>query len=141
MAAILDPNRFPAGPRRPQLQLVPAHGGRPVPAPVALAEELGIRASHVVAALAALVLALALSFAVGRGALGALVPEPSAAAPAAAGASAAGAATVEVQAGDTLWSIAQRLQPTGDVRPLVDQLIALNGDAPLQPGSSIVVPG
>lgn len=140
MAAILDPNRFPAGPRRPQLQLVPAHGGRPVPAPIALADELGIRAVHVVAALATLVLALALSFAVGRGALGSLVPEPAASAPSA-GAPSASAATVEVQAGDTLWSIAQRLQPSGDVRPLVDQLIALNGTAPLQPGATVVIPG
>jgi Tfp pilus assembly protein FimV len=45
-----------------------------------------------------------------------------------------------VQSGDTLWSIARRLQPRGDVRPLVDALVRLNGGAALEVGQHIVVP-
>lgn len=40
-----------------------------------------------------------------------------------------------VEPGDSLWSIASRLQPTGDVRPLVDELVARNG------GETTLVPG
>jgi hypothetical protein len=46
-----------------------------------------------------------------------------------------------VQAGDTLWSIALRVAPGRDPRPLVDQLIAdnhLQGD--LQVGQAIYLP-
>ena len=42
-----------------------------------------------------------------------------------------------VQTGDTLWSIAHRLQPTGDVRPLVDRLAAAHGHGPLRPGERL----
>ena len=42
-----------------------------------------------------------------------------------------------VQRGDTLWSIARRLQPAGDVRPLVDRLAAAHGRGPLQPGERL----
>ena len=42
-----------------------------------------------------------------------------------------------VQQGDTLWSIAHRLQPTGDVRPLVDRLAAAHGHGPLRPGERL----
>ena len=45
-----------------------------------------------------------------------------------------------VQPGDTLWSIARDIQPTGDVRPLVDQLLASRGGRPLQAGEEITVP-
>ena len=44
-----------------------------------------------------------------------------------------------VQQGDTLWSIAHRLQPTGDVRPLVDRLAAAHGHGPLRPGERLPV--
>ena len=37
-----------------------------------------------------------------------------------------------VQPGDTLWSIARRLQPEGDVRALVHQLVAANDGAELE---------
>ena len=40
------------------------------------------------------------------------------------------AATVVVQPGDTLWSIAADVAPDADVRITVDQLIALNGAQP-----------
>lgn len=45
-----------------------------------------------------------------------------------------------VQDGETLWSIAVELQPSGDPRPLVDRLVHLNGGSQLLAGVSIVVP-
>ena len=45
-----------------------------------------------------------------------------------------------VQPGDTLWSIARRLQPEGDVRALVHQLVAANGGAELHVGQRLVLP-
>ena len=44
-----------------------------------------------------------------------------------------------VQPGDTLWSIARRLQPEGDVRPLVDQLVDLNGGTDLAVGARLPI--
>jgi len=46
-----------------------------------------------------------------------------------------------VQPGDTLWSIARRLQPEGDLRPLVDQLARRHGGSALQPGDRIDLDG
>lgn len=43
--------------------------------------------------------------------------------------------------GDTLWSIARRAQPTGDIRPLVDAMAAQRRGRPLQVGERIEVPG
>ena len=45
-----------------------------------------------------------------------------------------------VQPGDTLWSIARRLQPEGDLRPLVDQLVDLNGGTDLAVGQRLPIP-
>lgn len=45
-----------------------------------------------------------------------------------------------VQPGDTLWSIAREIQPAGDVRPLVDQLLGSRSGRPLQVGEEITVP-
>ena len=45
-----------------------------------------------------------------------------------------------VQPGDTLWAVARRMQPTGDLRPLVDQLVALNGGTALEVGQVLVIP-
>ena len=42
-----------------------------------------------------------------------------------------------VQPGDTLWSIAQKLDPTGDPRETVDRLVDLNGGSALQPGQRL----
>lgn len=131
MAAILEPQRFPrpTAPARPDLRLIP--GGRsPRPAatrPVPAA---------VIAGLLLVVLLVAGTIAVGRGALAGLAPAPvSAGAPAA-----TGGRTVVVAPGDTLWSIARRLQPTGDVRPLVDRLAAANGGPAIAAGDRLVVP-
>lgn len=62
--------------------------------------------------------------------------------PAGAGASTSPApAVVVVQPGDTLWAIARRMQPTGDVRHLVDQLADRNGGAGLVAGQTLDVSG
>jgi LysM repeat protein len=62
------------------------------------------------------------------------------AAAAPAGSPAAASAYV-VQPGDTLWSIARRLQPSGDVRSLVDALAARTGSASLQAGQRLSLDG
>jgi Tfp pilus assembly protein FimV len=49
--------------------------------------------------------------------------------------------TVVVRPGDTLWSIATRLAPDDDPRPLVDALTDARGTTALQPGERIRVPG
>lgn len=46
---------------------------------------------------------------------------------------------VVVQSGDTLTSIAHRVQPKGDVSALVDRLARSHGPAPLRPGERLVV--
>lgn len=48
-----------------------------------------------------------------------------------------GSASYVVRPGDTLWSIARRLQPSGDIRPLVQDLAAQLGDAPLRVGQRL----
>jgi hypothetical protein len=45
-----------------------------------------------------------------------------------------------VQPGDTLWTLARRAQPTGDLRPLVDHLAAALGGRSLRAGQRIVLP-
>ncbi|HZN15795.1 MAG TPA: LysM domain-containing protein [Acidimicrobiales bacterium] len=45
-----------------------------------------------------------------------------------------------VAPGDTLWTIARSVQPTGDLRPLVQQLAGARHGAPLQVGERIVIP-
>jgi hypothetical protein len=45
-----------------------------------------------------------------------------------------------VQPGDTLWSIARKLQPDGDLRALVHQLVDANGGADLDVGQRLVLP-
>ncbi len=45
-----------------------------------------------------------------------------------------------VQPGDSLWSIAARLEPGHDPRPVVDALAADRGGAPLVPGEVITRP-
>lgn len=47
-----------------------------------------------------------------------------------------------VREGDTLWSIAERLSPGEDPRPLVDAIQAANGVEPgtLVPGRTLLIP-
>jgi hypothetical protein len=45
-----------------------------------------------------------------------------------------------VQPGDTLWGIAERLEPGTDVRPLVDALSRQVHGRPLQAGERLLVP-
>jgi LysM domain len=42
-----------------------------------------------------------------------------------------------VEPGDSLWSIAQRIEPDGDPRPVVDELSTARAGAPLVPGEII----
>ena len=51
----------------------------------------------------------------------------------------AGARVVIVQPGDTVWSIARAAMPDGDIRGLVDELVASH-DGPLEPGDRLIVP-
>jgi hypothetical protein len=62
--------------------------------------------------------------------------------PARAGArSAAGNGPVHVvEPGDTFWSIARRLEPSGDPRPLVDELVAAHGGPTLHVGERLPLP-
>ena len=52
----------------------------------------------------------------------------------------AGTETILVQPGESLWDIARDLQPAGDVRPLVDELAALNRGSTLEAGQNLVLP-
>lgn len=52
----------------------------------------------------------------------------------------AGATEYVVRSGDTLWSIAESIEPGRDPRPLVDQLAREVGGASLYPGQVIPVP-
>ncbi len=45
-----------------------------------------------------------------------------------------------VEPGDTLWTIARRMQPEGDIRPLVDALAAARHGRPLAVGERIAHP-
>jgi hypothetical protein len=47
------------------------------------------------------------------------------------------AAVYVVQPGDTLWTIARRLEPSGDVRATVDALVARHGSASIQVGDRL----
>ncbi|MFN8018311.1 MAG: LysM domain-containing protein [Acidimicrobiales bacterium] len=155
MAAIIEPRRTSTlPPQRPALRLVPAPVAtgpgtrRSAPTnvvalrPAGAIAELGLTTAHLVAAVVALVAVLLAALALGNGSTAGPSAAPSVRPSAAAAAAAAdGAATITVRSGDTYWSIARRLQPTGDVRALVDQLQALNGAAVLQPGDQVVLPG
>ena len=129
MAAIAYPEFRPQGPPPRHLRLVPP------PQPARLRRSrAGIYWRRRVLVLVAAVLVVIAA----RAALGALGGGPLAApeTPAARG----GAAAVYfVQPGDTYWSIARRLQPSGDVRVLVDRLSSEHSGAPLQPGEQLVL--
>ncbi|HEX2192555.1 MAG TPA: LysM domain-containing protein [Acidimicrobiales bacterium] len=89
--------------------------------------------------LAALVVVVGLAIAAwaALGALGGALTAPVRSAPPPATGEAV--TVVEVGPGDSLWSIARRLQPEGDLRPLVDRLAASNGGAAIHAGERLVV--
>ena len=122
-------NRRRPAVRARHLTPVPA---RPLPVLVAPPAPANYRLRRAVAAIVVFGLAVAAWAALGvlGGALA--TPVGSASDPA--------AATVVVAPGDTFWSIASRIQPTGDVRPLVDRLVAAHGGATLRAGERILVP-
>lgn len=46
-----------------------------------------------------------------------------------------------VQPGDTLWTLARSLRPTGEIRPLVDELARRAGGSSLRAGQRLDVTG
>jgi hypothetical protein len=140
MAAITLPGTLPLPAPRPLRRPVL------VPPPVAVPPALH-RHRRLLVLVAVAVVAFALQFLVGA-ALRAAAPAVSApataqpAVPPSEVPAAAGADLLVVQPGDTLWSIAQSLQPGADVRPVVDALVARNGgSASLQAGQRLDVSG
>jgi hypothetical protein len=124
MAAIAypHPSQRPVGPRH--LMLVPPHRRR---------RRSAIYWRRRVVVLVGLVLFVLAA----RAALGVLGGGPLAAPGAPAGRSAA--AAYVVQSGDTWWSIARHIQPSGDLRALVDHLAAGHRGAALQPGERLIL--
>ncbi len=88
------------------------------------------RRRRAVVALAFLTVALALSF---------ILPNTSAAAEQGEVASVVSQKYVVAQTGDTMWSIAQRVDPYGNITLLVDQLVIINGGT-VTPGQKILIP-
>jgi hypothetical protein len=141
----LQPATVPPGPGRPSRPALRVlEGGQ---APSRLAQQAVYRRRRLLAALVvvgAVALLLLASAAVARVAGGDPSPAAGASSPtSAAAASAAGVAapaTVVVQPGDTLWSIASAVAPDADVRVTVDQLVALNGRSPIVVGQELQLP-
>lgn len=134
MAAIA----YPGAERRPY-----ARPGRhlhvvPSPARVRRSRAVVYRRRRV-AVVVALFLSVFFLVLAARAALGALGGGPLAAPEAPTGRGGVPAAVYVVQPGDTYWTIARRLQPSGDVRGLVDRLSADHAGAPLQPGEQLAV--
>lgn len=146
MVAVLSPE-FDA---TPDLRLVPAqvHGAPVRPAqgsrPAASSDAATYRRRRVVAGVLAAAVLLAGVW-LAEALVAAVVPEVPTSGPtvietAADAGAVAEAAIVVAQPGDTLWTIARRLQPAGDVRPLVQRLSELNGGAQLVPGQAVRLP-
>jgi hypothetical protein len=100
----------------------------------------GLPPGTVAGMVTAVVVAVALALAVAAGAFAGLVPGPDAGRTAVPAAVSGGGAVAVVESGDSYWSIARELQPTGDVRPLVHRLQLLNGGVALRPGMQVVLP-
>jgi hypothetical protein len=73
--------------------------------------------------------------------LGVALAGPTGGAAGTASSSAHGSRSYVVQPGDTLWSIARSLHPSGDLRPVVDALESRAGGAALVPGQRLQVDG
>ena len=133
MAAVVHPAPY----RREALRrapLVVLPEGRPAPRPAARRVGPGVYARRRAAAVLLLV-GVALAVRLVLGALGGgplTAPEP-VHVPVA-------ATTYVVQPGDTLWSVARRLDPRGDVRITVARLADANGGTSLQVGQRLHLP-
>lgn len=115
---------------RPHLVLVP--GGR---APTTRPSTVVFWRRRLVAAL--VVVGLASALWAGLGAPGGALTVSGRSSPRA---SVGGRPAYVVQPGDTLWTLARRLDPHGDPRPLVDRLAAAHGGATLRVGERIALP-
>ena len=134
MTAIAHP--LPALPRRPAARRAAAAPAGPAVVPVRRPGPAQFRRRRAVVALVAVVL---LGAGIGLGGLGGIPLSPPEPAPAVRLVPVADTSYV-VRPGDTLWQIARALQPSGDVRPLVQRLAASRGGAPLQVGERLVLP-
>ena len=128
MAAVAHPMPHEHGDRQ-HLRLVQPGETLPAPAPLISAATYRRRRLVVAAGIVGVVLAV-------RVLLGAFGGGPLAAPPSAPPVL-VGQTSYIVQPGDSLWTIARALQPTGDVRPLVDQLGARRHGTPLRVGERI----
>ncbi len=128
MAAIIHSDPRPVRSPIPARPLRVIEGGRAPHRQVALYRRRRITAAIFVVALAGLALVgtHALLVAVRPAVPGANVPTGTISATVDRG------PVVVVRPGDTLWSIARRLAPEGDVRATVDRLAAVHGTGPLQ---------
>mgnify|MGYP001032309973 CR=1 FL=1 len=104
-------------------------------APTATRLRLTVRGRRVLTALVALPVAAAIAAAVIAGGGSALASR-------AAGAPAGTYPTVTVSAGDSLWSIAERIAPQADPRDVVDAIVQLNAldGVGIAPGNRLSVP-
>lgn len=137
MAAVLapapsprpTPSGRPAAPGgRPQLRLIP--GGR---SPQALAATY--RRRRLVAALVlvtVLVIAVHLAQLLAGVAAGWSAPAPAAID--------GPTVAIEAEPGDTLWTLARQVHPDGDVRPVVEAMVADRGTAAVAVGEQVRVP-
>jgi len=49
------------------------------------------------------------------------------------------AVTHTIEPGDSVWSVARRYQPSGDVRPFVDEIVGLNGGTQVFVGQELIL--
>ncbi len=130
----------PGGPGEPPAPGTGPHRLRPVHPrcddPRAAARAAAVRRRHVLLGIVAVVAAVLLAVpSGGRGSAGLASPGP-----APVGAPLTPHTTYVVHPGDTLWSIAERLDPQGDPRPLMTKMSAqLGGTAP-RPGERLLLP-
>lgn len=132
MAAVLAPAPSfaprPLAPRRPDLRVI--EGGRSPSSRAAAYRRR--RAGALVVLLLALALAVVAVRSVAGVAAGWAAPAPAAVE--------GPVVVVEAGAGDTLWTLARQVHPTGDVRPVVEAMVAERGGAALQVGDDVRVP-
>ncbi len=96
---------------------------------------LGRRINYLLVA-GALVFALVLTVRVAQGSATESLPEESSEA----ASDDSSSSSYVVQPGDTLWGLATEIAPNEDPRPVVDQLIELNGSAAISVGQELTLP-